>query len=112
MQYSREFLSESALGSPLFATALSTLLHQATTTVGAFDEVYLWASNFSATAKKLTIDWNGTGGFLCVDVEIPGNSPPIPIATGQVMNSGNILATTPDGDTSLSIVGYVNRITP
>jgi len=114
--YSRVLLSGSTSGRniPVAATATpGTLLHTAVAGAAAFDEVYLWAANVTGTAATLTIEWGGVtdpGDHMVKALSIPANSPPIPIATGQVLNGGLSVRAFSGTASAINITGFVNRI--
>lgn len=114
--YSRQLLSGSTNGReiPVVAVATAgTLLHTALPGAAGFDEIYLWASNVTGAAAKLTIEWGGVtdpGDHMVKQLSIPANSPPIPIATGQVLNNGLVVRAFSDVASAINIGGYVNRI--
>jgi hypothetical protein len=114
--YSRILLSGSTNGRviPVAATATpGTAIHTAVTGTVSFDEVYLWASNVTASAATLTIEWGGVtdpGDHVVKALEIPANSPPIPILTGQVLNNGLIVKAFSGTASALNVGGFVNRI--
>ncbi len=114
--YSRQLLSGSTNGRaiPVAATATAgTLIHTALSGVVGFDEIYLWASNVTAAAATLTIEYGGVtdpGDHLVKAISIPANSPPIPIATGQVLNNALVVRAFSGTASAINIVGYVNRI--
>ncbi len=117
--FSRKLLSGSTSGReiPVAATATpGTLLHTAVAGGDpSFDEVYLWASNVTGSAALLTVEWGGVtnpGDHLVHQYSIPGNSAPIAIAAGFVLNGGlSVRAFSPSAN-AINIVGYVNRIAP
>ena len=114
--YSRVLLSGSTSGRniPVAATATpGTLLHTAVAGAAAFDEVYLWAANVTGTSATLTIEWGGVtdpGDHMVKALSIPANSPPIPIATGQVLNGGLSVRAFSGTASAINITGFVNRI--
>lgn len=114
--YSRVLLSGSTSGRtiPVVATATAgTLLHTAVAGAVAYDEVYLWASNVTAAAATLTVEWGGVGDPTDHSVKsysIPAYSPPIPIMTGQVMNGGLVVRAFSGTASAINITGFVNRI--
>lgn len=113
--YTRILLSGSTSGKviPVVATTTpGTPLHTAIAGATAFDEVFLWASNTSNAPVALTIEWGGTGvgNELVASFSLPPNSPPIPIATGQVMNGGSVIAAFASVASVVNISGFVNRI--
>lgn len=114
--YSRQLLSGSTNGReiPVAAAATpGTLLHTALAGTAGFDELYLWASNVTAAAATLTLEWGGVtdpGDHMVKAISIPANSPPIPIATGQVLNNGLVVRAFSGTASAINIGGYVNRI--
>ncbi len=114
--YSRLLLSGSINGRaiPVAATATpGTAVHTAVAGTSSFDELYLWASNVTGSAATLTIEWGGVtdpGDHLVKAVSIPANSPPIPIATGQVLNNGLLVKAFSGTTNAINLTGYVNRI--
>jgi hypothetical protein len=114
--YSRQLLSGSTNGRAISAAATATPgtpLHVAVAGTAAFDEVYLWVSNVTGAAHQLTLEWGGVGNpadHMVHQFSIPANSPPIPIATGQVLQNGLTVAAFADAANALVITGYVNRI--
>ena len=114
--YSRTLLSGSTNGRniPVAATATAgTLIHTAISGTTSFDEVYLWISNVTNAAATLTIEWGGVtdpGDHMVKGLSIPANSPPIPIATGQVLNNGLVIRAFSGTASALNVTGYCNRI--
>lgn len=115
--YSRILLSGSTNGKPIKLTTLVTAgaptIHTAVSGTSSFDEIYLWASNTSAAAATLTIEWGGTTSpddLICALVSIPANSPPIPIVTGEVLNNGLLVRAFAGTINVINITGFVNRI--
>jgi hypothetical protein len=115
--YSRILLSGSTNGRviPVAATATpGTAIHSAVAGTASFDELYLWASNITAADATLTIEWGGVtdpGDHIVKALEIPANSPPIPIVTGQVLNNGLLVKAFSGTASAINIGGFVNRIT-
>lgn len=115
--YSRQLLSGSTNGKPIpvVATATAgTTIHTAVAGTSSFDEIYMWASNVTASAATLTIEWGGVtdpGNHSVKAVSIPANSPPIPIMTGQVLQNGLVVGAFSGTASAINITGYVNRIT-
>jgi len=114
--YSRVLLSGSTNGRaiPVAATATpGTAIHTAIAGTTAFDEVYLWASNVTAATATLTVEWGGVtdpGDHMVKSFSLPAYSPPIPIATGQVLNGGLAVKAFSSTASAINITGYVNRI--
>mgnify|MGYP001614490575 FL=1 len=118
MAYSRVLLSGSTSGRPIPVAAVATpgtLIHTAVAGATSFNEIYAWAANVTAAAATLTVEWGGVtdpGDHMVKTYSIPANSPPFPIATGQVLNGGLVMRAFSGTASALNIVGYVNRITP
>lgn len=114
--YSRVNLSGSTNGKPIPVAATATpgtTLHTALSGTSGFDELYLWASNVTATTATLTVEWGGVtdpGNHLVKGYSIPGNSGPVPIAVGQVMQNSLVVAAFSGTGSAINITGYVNRI--
>lgn len=116
--YARILLSGSTSGGtiPISGTNFAgrVTIHTAVAGATAFDEIYLWASNVTSAAALLTVIWGGTPtdvtDALVEAISIPANSPPIPIATGQVLNGAKVCSAFCPTASAINIVGYVNRI--
>lgn len=114
--YSRQLLSGSTNGRAIPVAAVATpgtLVHTALAGAVGFDEVYLWASNVTAAAATLTIEWGGVtdpGDHMVKQISIPANSPPIPIITGQVLQNGLNVRAFSGTAGAINLVGYCNRI--
>ncbi len=114
--YSRVLLSGSTNGRAIPVAATSTpgtAVHTAVAGTTAFDEVYLWASNVTAATATLTLEWGGVadpGDHMVKSFTIPAYSPPIPIATGQVLNNGLAVKAFSGTASAINLTGYVNRI--
>lgn len=115
--YSRRLLSGSTSGRPIKIAATATpgtLLHTAVAGTDAFDEEYIWVSNTDTSDVTLTLEWGGVtdpDDHMTKAVTIPAKSPPIPIATGQVLNGGLATRAFASVANKLVVTGYVNRIT-
>lgn len=114
--YSRQLLSGSVSGRTIPVVAIATpgtVAHVAISGATGFDEVYLWVSNVTNAARQLTIEWGGAGNpadHMVHQISIPANSPPIPIITGQVLQSGLTVGLFADVASALVATGFVNRI--
>lgn len=116
--YTRVLLSGSTNGKqiPVSGTnsAGANTIHTAVSGTSSSDEIYLWASNVTATAATLTIEWGGTsnpGDHLVKALEIPANSARYPISTGEVLNNSLVVKAFSGTGSAINIGGYVNRIT-
>lgn len=114
--YSRVLLSGSTNGLPIPVAATATpgtLLHTAIAGSSSFDEVYLWASNVTGAAATLTVEWGGVsdpGSHMVKAYSIAANSPPMPIAVGQVVNGGVAIRAFSGTASAINVTGFVNRI--
>lgn len=114
--YSRQLLSASTNGLPVVVAATATpgtTIHTAIAGTTSYDEVYMWVSNVTASAATLTVQWGGTTdptNDMVYQYSVPANSPPIPIATGQVLQNGLLVKAWSGTASALNITGYVNRI--
>lgn len=114
--YSRILLSGSANGRPIPVAATATpgtLVHTAIAATNGSDEVYVWASNVTASPATLTIEFGGAaapGDHIVHEVSIPANSEPIPIAMGQNVNGGVAVRAFSGTAGAINLTGFVNRI--
>lgn len=115
--YSRALLSGSTSGLPIPVAATATpgtLVHTSVAGATSFDEVYLWASNVTAVAATLTVEWGSVsdpGGLMTKGYILAANSLPTPIATGQVLNGATVVRAFSGTAGAINLTGYVNRIT-
>lgn len=115
--FSRHLLSGSTSGKPIPVAATATpgtLLHTAVAGTTSFDEVYVWASNVTAVAATLTIEWGDVtdpGSLMTKGYILAANSLPTPIAVGQVVNGGVAVRAFSGTASAINVTGYVNRIT-
>ena len=115
--YSRRLLSGSTSGTPIVVSGTNTgtanTIHTAVSGSTDFDEIYVWASNVTAAAATLTIEFGSAtdpGGHIVKGYSVPANSLPYPIITGQVLNGGLIVKAFSGTGSAINITGYVNRI--
>ena len=110
LTFSREPLSAAPTGIPFPVSATGTpgnTIHICTSSLVGYDEIYVWVSNISAAKATLSILFGN--GFLCKDVSIPANSPPIPIITGQGSRNGLPVTAYSNTANVLNLFGFVNR---
>ena len=114
--FSRLVLSGSTNGLPVPVAATAppgTLIHTATASAGASDEVYIWVSNVTGAAATITIEWGGVtdpGSHIAKAVSIPANSGPTLIANGIALAGGLVIRAFSGTASALNVTGYVNRI--
>lgn len=113
--YTKEYLSGSSSGRPIAVDNSAAVVHTPHAT--AKDEVWLWVQN--TTASPVTFDLYINDGsvvdpddYFCKGVSIPANSPPILMLAGQPLTvAANVLTAIAGTTNSLTVHGYVNRIT-
>lgn len=108
--FSSAFLSASSSGVPIPVTATSspgTVVH----TSVAMDSLKLWASNVSDEVVLVTVEWGdtGVGSLLCKDYQIPPNTPPVPITSGQPLGVGKVVRVYASSADAVNITGEVLR---
>jgi hypothetical protein len=115
--YSRRLLSGSTDGLPIpisgTATGSANTVHTAVAGSTDFDEIYAWVSNVTAAPATLTVEWGSAsdpGGHMVKAYSVQPNSPPVPIATGQVLNNAKVMKAFSSVASALNIFGFVNRI--
>ncbi len=112
--YSGTVLSGSTNGRPIPVAATATpgtAIHTAGAT--GYEEVYLWASNVTASAATLTVEWGGVsdpGDHMVKSYSIPANSLPIPIALGQRIAGGLAIKAFSATGSAINITGYANQV--
>jgi hypothetical protein len=96
------------------ATATAgTLLHTATATAGAFDDVWLYAVNSDTVSRKLTIEFGGvTSPDDLIEVTIPPESGLFCVIPGVRISGGVVVRAFADAANVVMISGNVNRYTP
>ena len=110
-------LSASTNGQPIKVVATATpgtLIHEAVTTAGAHDEVYLYATNTSASAVALTVQWGGVtspDNHAVAAVSVPANSGPTRLTDGLPIAGGLLIRAFAATANVLLITGFVHRVT-
>jgi hypothetical protein len=107
-------LSGSTDGMPIKVVATATLgtnIHTAHAT--SLDEIFAWVTNPHTADIDLTVEWGGAtdpDNLLVKSLTIPAKSPPIPIATGQLLTNSKVFTAFASVANKLVFTGYVNRI--
>ena len=115
--FTRELLSGSTSGKPIPVAATATpgtLIHTAVSGATSYDEVYIWASNVTAIAATITVEWGGVtdpGSHMVKGYVLAANSLPTAIAVGQVLNGASVVRAFSATASAINVTGYVNRIT-
>lgn len=116
--YSRVLLSGSTNGKPIPVAATAspgTTIHTAVSGTTSFDSMHLWATNVTAGALLLTIQFGGTtdtADDIVYNLSIPANSPPVPLVRGQCLNNGLLVRAWCNSASGINITGHANRIVP
>jgi hypothetical protein len=115
--YSKVLLSGSSQGQPILVSATAspgTSIHSTGTSSTIIDNVTLYAHNTDTTARKLTVEFGGTGTANTIEVTVPAESglmlvmPQLPLTgTGAAAKSVAAFCATTN---VVAISGYVDRI--
>ena len=114
-KYKKRKLSGSTDGRGIKVAATAspgTLIHTATDSKAAneWDEVYIQATNTSASAVKLTIEWGGTTNpDDQVMITIPAQSGFTEVISGNLLQNATVVRAFAATANVLVIHGYVNR---
>jgi hypothetical protein len=115
--YSKIVLSGSTDGRGLLISGTTSgganTVHTASATATDYDEVWLYAQNTDTTARKLTVEWGGTGAGDILEITIPAESGLTLVAPGLVLkgNASPLVVKAFAATTAVvAIHGYVNRI--
>lgn len=117
--FSKVKFSASTQGKPITATgtAPGTIIHTTGTSSSIIDEVWLYATNYTATDVFLTVYFGGmTTANERIEMTVTAESGlylvvPGLILTGDGSSGASIIALAGTGS-AINIAGYVNRITP
>ncbi len=111
--YSKVFLSGSTSGAPIAIASTSdpgTTIHTAVSGTNAFDELWVWATNYTTTEQllKFVMGTSSNSGFLIVASVTATNTqlviPGVPV--NQALRISAFSGTT----SAVNCYGYVNRI--
>ncbi len=111
--YSKQKLSGGTDGRNVLVAATGTpgtTIHTAHAT--ALDEIWLWATNTDATARKLTIEYGGTTTPNdLIEITIPPESGPVLVIPGWLLSNSCLVKAFAASANVIVINGFVNRIT-
>jgi hypothetical protein len=90
-------------------------VHTGSATATTIDEVWLYATNYDSTDRKLTIEWGGaTAGGDIIEFTVKAENGLFLIVPGLILK-GNatplVIAAFAATTSAINIFGYVNRIT-
>ena len=78
---------------------------------GAFDEVWLYASNTWTGQTDLTVEWGGAASPDDLSIiTLPPKAGRIMLADGKLLQNGDVLAAFATTASVVSVDGFVNRI--
>lgn len=112
--YSKVLLSGSTngMGIKVAATATAgTTIHTAVAGTSNMDEIWLYASNNGADAKKLTIEYGGANVEDNIELTIPGESGLMLVIPGLLLQNAKVVKAFAATADVITIHGYINRIT-
>jgi hypothetical protein len=96
------------------ATAGKTI-HTGSTNTSITDEIWLYATNYDTTARKLTIEWGGaTAGGDILELTVAPESGLVLVVPGLIIvgaATALVVAAFAATTSAINIFGYVNRIT-
>jgi|TARA_R100000995_G_scaffold50336_1_gene24273 hypothetical protein len=114
--YSKHLLSGSTNGKNISVTGTSTgasvTVHTATSGTSNLDEIWLYATNTTATARVLTIEFGGTTDQDdLIELEIAADSGMTLIIPGLLLQNSLVVKAFAAAGDAINLNGYVNRIT-
>jgi hypothetical protein len=116
---SKEILSGSTVGGPIVVVETEspgTIIHTTGVSSTVIDEVWLYAINSDTLNRALVVEFGGTGSNNEIYIGIPPQSGLTVLIPGLCLQGNGsdvsrIRAYSPDSG-SISLIGFVNRITP
>ena len=111
--YTKRLLSESTDGKPIKLSQTfgpGVKIHTAVSGTSDFDEIYIYATNTSASVVKVTLEWGTTldpDGHLVEYVE--GHKTHL-ISPGYLLQNGLIIRGFASTANVINLIGFVNRI--
>ncbi len=113
--FTKEILSGTTNGIPILISSTTldgTAIHTAVGNTSDWDEVWLWAYNNSNSAVSVQIFWAGVTEPDCrIESTISSLDKPFNLIPGWIINDGKGVTAIAGSGNSVSISGYVNRIT-
>jgi len=119
MPITKEILSGSTRGRAIQVGATAsagTTIHTTGTSATTTDEIWLYATNNDTVARNLTIEFGTTGTASEINSSIPAKTALSLIVPGLVLrgdgSTGEVVRAFSSETNVISVVGYVNRMTP
>jgi hypothetical protein len=82
------------------------------TTAGVFDEIWIYATNISASAVKLTIEWGtATAAAGNIEMTIAGEAGLVLVIPGLILQNSKVVKAFAGTADVILLTGYVNAIT-
>jgi hypothetical protein len=104
--------STNGKGILIAATAtLGTTIHTAGSGTANFDEVWIYASNNSASSVKLTVEYGSASVQDNIEITIPGESGLVLVVPGLFLNNSLVVTAFAAVTNVITIHGYINRVT-
>jgi hypothetical protein len=104
--------STNGKGIAVVATATAgTLIHTAQSGTAGLDEVWMYASNPTASAVLLTVEYGGATTADQIRVTIPSQAGLTLVVAGLVLQNALEVRAFAATGSAINITGYVNRIT-
>lgn len=103
-------LNGSTDGKPIPVAAVATpgtTIH--TTGATGYEQLWIFATNVTAVAATLTVEWGGVtdpGDHLVKGYSIAANSGAVPIALGQVIKNSKVVKAFSGTASAINITGY------
>lgn len=86
------------------------LIHTAVSGTTSYDEVWLYATNTSTSAVKLTIEFGGDGDGDIIELYVPNENGLVTVIPGFILNNGSEVKAYAGSVGYINIFGFVNRI--
>lgn len=118
--FTKTILSGSTNGKGIFINQTSSgsavTVHTASTTTTTLDEVWIYAHNYDTATRKLTIEWGDTSSSNHIEILVNSESGLVLVVPGFILQGAGspntpVVKAFASTSTSLTIHGYVNRIT-
>lgn len=93
------------------ATATAgTLIHTAQSGTSGQDEIWMYATNPTASAVALTVEYGGTTTADQIKVTIPSQAGLTLVVPGLILNNALVVRAFAGTANAINISGYVNRV--
>jgi hypothetical protein len=95
------------------STAATVTVHTAVagTTVGTFDEIWLYANNTSASAVKLTIEWGtATAADGNIEITVQPEAGLVTLIPGLILQNAKVVKAFAATADVILLTGFVNSI--